>query len=76
MEHGKYNYVNCKTNMLRRPNFLADKSSEPIQILSVQFYVIVTCTFDPEWVNSVRCPFIDLETVGEIDYFVLCPVNH
>ena len=58
-----------------RSNLLSYEVAQTLQILAVQFNVVVSCSLHPERLHSLRAALKQSQTVGEVDHFVLCSVN-
>lgn len=54
---------------------MSNKSSKSVQILSIELHIIVPRPLYPEGVDCARGSLIYCKAVGEINYFVFCPMN-
>lgn len=61
--------------MVRR-HLLPDEAAQALQILAVQFDVIVSRSLHPERLHRLGAALEQSQAVGEVDHLVLCPVDN
>ena len=49
---------------------------QPVQVLTIEFDVVVAGAFDPKGLYGPRAMFVNGESVAKVDHLVLRPVNH
>lgn len=54
---------------------LSYEAAQALQILAVQFYVIVSRPLHPERLHGLGAALEQSQAVGEVDHLVLCPVD-
>lgn len=53
-----------------------DELLESVQVLSVQFNVVVAGSLHPQGLDSAGAALVHCQTVGEVDHLVLRTVDH
>lgn len=56
-------------------NLLSNEVAQALQILAVQFNVIVSRSLHPERLHCLGAALKQSHAVGEVDHLVLCPVD-
>lgn len=54
---------------------LSNEAAQALQILAVQFNVVVSRSLHPERLHSLGAALEQSQAVGEVDHLVLCPVD-
>lgn len=56
-------------------HLLSNEAAQALQILAVQLNVIVSRSLHPERLHSLGAALEQSQAVGEVDHFVLCPMD-
>lgn len=56
-------------------HLLSYEAAQALQILAVQFNVIVSCSLHPERLHGFGAALEQSQAMGEVDHLVLCPVD-
>jgi len=53
-----------------------NEAYQPLEILFMQLYIIVSSTINPQRLNGPRTTLVDHLTMGEVDNFVVSSMDH
>lgn len=59
-----------------RRHLLPDEAAQTLQILAVQFNVIVSRSLHPQRLHRLGAALEQSQAVGEVDHLVVCPVDN
>lgn len=55
---------------------MCHKLFEPLQVLSIQLYIVMSGSLHPERLNRTLTSFVQRQSVGEVDDLILCTMDH
>lgn len=55
---------------------MCNKLFKSLQVLSIELHIIVSSSFDPEWLHGSLTTFVQSQTMGEVDDLILCAVDN
>lgn len=65
----------ARSGVVRR-HLLPDEAAQALQILAVQFNVIVSRPLHPQRLHRLGATLEQSQAVGEVDHLVFCPVDN